>query len=122
MSTARETLPAISPPSYRRVAVGAWIAAVALYCVGDTGTTIVSMELGGIETSMVPLWFYQTFGYLGFVLNKLLVLSVCWVAWRFYPSVGRIGPDPYRLVIPVLLVGRGAWLLHNNVSVITALL
>lgn len=121
MSTARKTLPSIAPPSYQQVAMGAWLAAVALYCVGDTGTTIVSMELGGFEASPIPLWFYQTLGYVGLVLNKLLVVGLCWVAWRLYPSIGDIGPDPYRLAIPLLMVGRGAWLVLNNVSVIAAL-
>lgn len=122
MSTARDSLSLSVPvPEYRTVAVGAWVFAVAFYAFGDTGSTIVSMQLGGIEDAVVAAWFYDVAGYLGLVVNKLLVVGVCWLAWRHYPSVGSVGPDPYRLVIPVLMGVRGVWLVANNVSVIAVL-
>lgn len=121
MSTVRDVSPAIRMPAYSRVALAAWAAAVVLYCVGDTGTTIVSLQLGGIEDAAVATWFLETLGYAGLVANKLLVVAVCWLAWRYYPSVAGVGPDPFRLVIPGLMVLRGGWLVLNNVSVIASL-
>lgn len=122
MSTARETLPAVRRPEYRTVAVVAWVLAVVFYGLGDTGTSIVSLELGGIEVSPVPRLFLETLGYLGLVVNKALVIGLCWAVWRFYPSVGGIGPDPFRLVVPALLAARGAWLVVHNAGVIASLL
>lgn len=122
MSTVSESIPGSSSlPTYAALSTAAWIAAIALYAVGDTGTSVLSMQLGGIETSPIPLWFYEQLGYVGLVVNKLLVVGVCWLVWRYYPSIGGVGPDPYRLFIPLIMTGRGAWLVHNNASVITAL-
>lgn len=121
MSTARKTLPTIQTPRYRTVGIVAWAAAIIFYGFGDTGTSIVSMQLGGIEASPIPLWFYTQLGYLGLAINKLLVIAICWLAWHWYPSLGDIGPDPYRLVIPILMTARGAWLVANNVDVILSL-
>lgn len=122
MSTVRETAPSLPVFEYRTVVVVAWVAAIALYGFGDTATSIVSLELGGLEASPVPRMFLKALGYLGLVLNKALVLGVCWLFWRGYPSVGGIGPDPYRMVIPALLAVRGAFLVANNATVIASLL
>lgn len=122
MSTARETLPTVDVPRYGAVAVAAWVAAVLLYGFGDTGTTIVSLELGGLEASPVPRMFLEALGYAGLVLNKALVIGLCWLVWRFYPSVGGIGPDPFRLAVPALLAARGVWLVVHNAGVIATLL
>lgn len=122
MSTARETpsLP-ISLPEYRTVVAAMWVAAVVCYVAGDTGTTIVSLSLGGIEAAPVAGWFLEIGGYAGLVANKALVVSVCVVVWRLYPSIGAVGPDPFRLVIPAAMIVRGLWLTTHNLTVIAAL-
>lgn len=122
MSTASETLPMLPRPKYRTMAAAAWAGALAFYAVGDLGTTIVSLELGGFEASPVPRLFLEALGYLGLLLNKMLVVALCWALWRVYPSVGDIGPDPFRLVIPGLMAARGAWLVVHNLGVIAMLL
>jgi hypothetical protein len=123
MSTVGESWrPTLSVPSYAFVATSVWAAALAFYVAGDTGSTIVSLELGGFESAVVAGWFLESFGYLGLVLNKLLVVGVCWLLWRRYPSVAGVGPDPFRLVIPVVMLARGVWLTVHNVGVVAALL
>ena len=122
MSTVEDVETDVRLPAYSSVVLASWAAAVVFYAVGDTSTTIVSLELGGLEASPVPRWFLETMGYAGLVLNKALVVGACWLVWRFYPSVGGIGPDPFRLAIPALMAARGVWLVANNLSVISVLL
>jgi hypothetical protein len=95
-----------------------WALAVFLYAAGDTGTTIVSLELGGIEAAPVAAAFLDALGYPGLVVNKALVVALCYVCWKHYPDPFDVGVRPYRAVIPALMAARGAWLVANNVAVI----
>lgn len=108
-------------PEYQQAVRVAWGLGLLLYAVGDTGTTLVSLSLGGIEQAALAAWFLETFGYLGLVLHKLIAVALVAALWRWYPTVGGIGPDPYRLVIPLAMILRGAWLVGNNLNVILVL-
>lgn len=99
----------------------AWVLAVATYGVGDTGSTIILLELGGHEGAWLARWFLELAGYVGLVVHKLLILGVCAAVWRWYPAPFGLERDPWRLVVPVLMIVYGLGLLENNIGVILEL-
>jgi len=91
-------------------ALALWSLVLFLYGVGDTGLTTVVLELGGFEANPVAQVFVNAAGYAGLVVQKALALGVLWGIWRFYPTVGGLSRDPWRLVVPAVAAVRGAQL------------
>jgi hypothetical protein len=106
---------------YRAVVVALWVCTILFYGLCDTGLTIVVLHQGGVEINPVARAFLQTAGYAGLVVHKTIVLGVLGVLWQYYPTVGGLSPDPWRLVVPILAGTRGAHLLTlhaHNVGVL----
>jgi hypothetical protein len=102
---------------YRAVVIVLWGCTVLFYGLCDTGLTIVVHYLGGFEVNPVARAFLRTAGYAGLVVHKAIVLGVLAALWQYYPTVGGLSPDPWRLIVPILAGTRGAYLLtlhaHN---------
>jgi hypothetical protein len=107
---------------YRLLAVVLWELALVVYVLGDTGLTTVVLSLGGFEASPVARAFLSTLGYAGLVVQKELALGLVAVVWTYYPTIGDISPDPWRLVVPAILVARGAQLVAIHLSNVAVLL
>jgi hypothetical protein len=112
----------VTDERYRPVAAALWGCTLLFYAVGDTGLTVVVLELGGVEANSVAQAFYAAGGYMGLVVQKLLALAVLWVIWRYYPAVGSASPDPWRLIVPAIPFLRGIQLVTLHTSNISALL
>lgn len=107
---------------YRALVIGLWSCTVLFYGLGDTGLTMVVHQLGGFEVNPVARSFLRTAGYAGLVVQKTLVLGVLAALWRYYPTVGDLSPDPWRLIVPILAATRGAYLVSIHVHNIGVLL
>ncbi|WP_123535563.1 hypothetical protein [Halosimplex salinum] len=94
-------------PRYRPVTVGVWGFVLAFYGLGDTGLTTVVLALGGFEASPVARLFLDYLGYAGLVVQKGAAITLLALVWRYYPTVGGLSADPWRLVVPTLAAARG---------------
>lgn len=114
-----------------RVARGLWIAAIAAHLV-DSALTWVFVDLLGLtfEAAPVagalhreilalglPVGLELVAVALGYLVTKIVPLSIAWLTYRNFPSVGEIGPDPYRLAIPAVVLGLGLRVVAINVVV-----
>lgn len=106
---------------YDAVAFALWTLVFGLYGLGDTGLTTVVLELGGFEASPVAQVFVNTAGYAGLVVQKALAVGVLWAIWRYYPAVGGLSRDPWRLVVPAIAAVRGAQLVLLHLQHISLL-
>lgn len=104
------------------LSVVAWALAVATYGFGDTASTIVLLELGGYEAAWVSRLFLEHGGYVGLAMVKPPVFAFCYLLYRYYPAPFGLDPDPWRLMIPGIMIADGIWLLDNNIRVIFFLL
>lgn len=93
-----------------------WAAAIALYGVGDTVTTLVGLSLGGVlEAGPVAEPTLEAFGSAGFVALKLLLLLGFGAVWSRLPA-------PARMAVPLALATVGALVtLWNGMVIVTAL-
>ncbi|WP_135364987.1 hypothetical protein [Halosimplex halophilum] len=108
-------------PRYRPVTAGAWALALLAYAVGDTGLTTVVLALGGFEANPVARAFLAHLGYAGLVVQKSLAVALLAGIWRYYPTVGDMPRDPWRLVVPTVAAARGLQLVAVHVSNVLAL-
>ena len=106
---------------YDATAFALWTLVVGLYALGDTGLTTVVLELGGFEASPVAQAFVNTAGYAGLVVQKALAVGILWAIWRYYPTVGGLSRDPWRLVVPAIAAVRGAQLVLLHLQHISIL-
>jgi hypothetical protein len=106
---------------YDAVAFALWTAVLALYALGDTGLTTVVLELGGFEASPVAQVFVNTAGYAGLVAQKVLAIGLLWAIWRYYPTVGELSRDPWRLIVPAIAAVRGGQLVLLHLQHISIL-
>ncbi|MEF8852346.1 MAG: hypothetical protein V5A28_08005 [Haloarculaceae archaeon] len=106
---------------YDAVAFALWSLVFFLYAVGDTGLTTVVLELGGFEANPVAQVFVDTAGYAGLVVQKALAVGILWAVWRYYPTVGGLSKDPWRLVVPAIAAVRGAQLVLVHLEHISIL-
>jgi hypothetical protein len=106
---------------YGAVTVALWGLVVGLYALGDTGLTTVVLELGGFEANPVARAFFETAGYAGLVVQKALAVGILWAIWRYYPTVGDLSPDPWRLVVPAIAAARGGQLVALHLQHISIL-
>ena len=112
----------LSPAEYRLIERSLWGFVVLFYAVGDTGLTTVVLELGGFEASPVATVFFQTAGYAGLVVQKVLAVGLLWLIWRYYPTVGGLSKDPWRLIVPGIAAVRGIQLVSLHLQNISILL
>lgn len=103
-------------PRYREPTLALWALAVAVYGLGDTGLTIVVLELGGYEANPVARALLTQLGYAGLVLQKVVAFALLLLCWRYYPTVGDRSPDPWRLVVPAVPFLRGLQLVAIHVG------
>jgi|GEM_PF-1464176 len=108
-------------PRYRPVTVGTWTLALLVYALGDTGLTTVVLALGGFEANPVARVFLAHLGYAGLVVQKGLAVGLLVGIWRYYPTVGDLSRDPWRLVVPTVAAARGLQLVAIHVSNVLAL-
>lgn len=109
-------------PRYREPTLALWTLAVAAYVVGDTGLTVLVLELGGYEANPVARALLSWLGYAGLVVQKAAVLVLLVFCWRYYPAVGVDSPDPWRLVVPAIPFLRGIQLTTIHASNVVVLL
>lgn len=111
-------------------AIALWFVVLA-YGAGDTLSTILAISSGGYESHAVARWFLHSFGIVGLLVHKTLILvailAVIVVSFRVFSEVRRcLGvPDwvstPLRYVVPAGVVLRGIYLTIHNLSVAVAL-
>jgi len=109
-------------PRYRVVTVGAWGLVFALYAVGDTGLTTLVLAMGGFEMNPVARAFIDVLGYPGLAVQKGIAVALLALIWRYYPTVGTLPADPWRLVVPTIAAARGLQLVLIHASNIAVLL
>lgn len=109
-------------PRYREPTLALWTLAVAVYVVGDTGLTVLVLELGGYEANPVARALLSWLGYAGLIVQKAGVVTMLVLCWRYYPTVGVDSPDPWRLVVPAVPFLRGIQLIAIHVSNVVVLL
>lgn len=119
---ADERLAQLVDTQYEVLAVGTWVCALLFYVVGDTGLTMLVIELGGYEVNPVARAFVDAAGYAGLVLQKSVVLGVLVAAWRTFPTVGNWSPDPWRIVVPATAATVGVYLVGEHVENLATLL
>lgn len=67
-----------------------WTAAILLYGVGDTVTTLWGLSTSGVaEAGPVASPVIESYGRYGLVALKLVVVSTFYLAWRGVDSIGR---------------------------------
>jgi hypothetical protein len=68
-----------------------WIAAILLYGVGDTATTLWGLSVGGIvEAGPIARPLIETYGPRALLLVKAMVFGAFYVAWVMLRTPGRI--------------------------------
>lgn len=104
------------PDSERRV----WVLALTVYLGLDCATTIaLQFAPRGMEEAPLALWFLDTFGLSGLVIQKLLVGVVLVALGVGYIRLGKaLAPSRwrYRLLIPGVIGVRGAWLVVWHIA------
>ena len=110
-----------------------WPLAVLLH-LGDSLLTFIGIEILKITAESSPLasWVHQhailfdvgaSYPILaGLLIHKAVILLPILLLWRFYPSVGNIGPDPWRSVIPTVVALRGLYLVAVNAEILVSVL
>ncbi|MBX0297870.1 hypothetical protein [Haloarcula nitratireducens] len=84
---------------------------VGCYFVGDIVTTIVGQELGAVESTESVRWSMETFGYVGLVRHKLVILAYVFIGWKTLTIAARyirIDANPFRSAYLIFFAGRGA--------------
>lgn len=74
------------------------------------------------EMNPVARAFIEILGYPGLAVQKGLAVGLLAVLWRYYPTVGDVSADPWRLMVPTIAAARGLQLVVIHVSNIAVLL
>jgi len=102
-----------------------WLLTVAIYAVGDTASTIISLELGGGESTAFIAALLPEYGYGVLVVHKLVMLGIIGLVW-YLPTIPArlldVDPRPYRSVLVAMFLLRGVYLVVWNAYVIWLLL
>lgn len=89
-----------------------WVAAVALYGVGDTVTTVGGLQAGGVvEAGPVAASFVAASGVPGLLALKGLFFAGTFALWSAVDSEGRVA-------IPLALAVVGAFVTCWNLAVL----
>lgn len=114
-----------------RVARGLWIAAIATHLM-DSAMTWLFVDVLELTFEAAPVAAMLHRQVLALALpaalelvllaamylsTKIVPLSVAWLTYRHFPSVGDVGPDPYRLAIPAVVLVLGLRVVAINVVV-----
>lgn len=109
MTLSVESFRTDTPPDLH---VAAWVAAVALFGVGDVALTLYGLSaLGVAEANPVALGYIETFGLLSLVVVKAGAFALFWTVYHY-------GPRLYRTGIPVGLAVLGAVVVGWNIGVL----
>jgi len=92
-----------------------WLAAVALFGVGDLATTGAGLALGASELNPLPNLVIQRHGFASIVVLKAASLGGCRALWRLVPR-------PHRLGVPLGLSVVGATVTAWNLFVVVVAL
>ena len=93
-----------------------WIAAILLYGVGDTVTTLWGISTGGVtEAGPVAKPLIETYGHAALVGIKAVIFPAFYALWRFLRTSGRIA-------VPFALAFVGGIVTVWNLLVITNIL
>jgi len=86
----------------------AWLAAIALYVVGDISTTAVGLNIGAVETNPAALALFDAVGlWPTMLLLKAAVLALLGMLWV-------CSPEEWQVVVPATLSMVGAVVVVNN--------
>ena len=89
-----------------------WLAALALYGVGDAVTTVRGLEAPGVdEAGVLARPLIDAAGTVAFLGLKAIVLSAFFLSWLVFPA-------PERVAIPLAVAVTGGWVTAWNVYVI----
>lgn len=90
-----------------------WVAAILLYGVGDTVTTVWGLSAGGVaEGGLLASRLLAIYGYPGLLAVKAATFVVFYVAWRLLRT-------PSRVAVPFALAGIGLGVTTWNLIAIT---
>jgi len=93
-----------------------WIAAILLYGVGDTVTTLWGLSTGGVaEAGPVAKPLIETYGHFALVGIKVIVFPAFYAIWRLLRTSGRIA-------VPCALAFVGGVVTVWNLLVIASIL
>jgi len=94
----------------------AWLAAIALYVLGDIATTAVGLTIGAVENNPAALALIDAIGlWPAMLLLKAAVLSLLGGLWA-------CSPQEWRVVVPTTLSVVGAGVVAINSYVLGVLL
>jgi len=94
----------------------AWLAAVALFVLGDVATTAVGLNIGAVESNPVALAAFDTLGlWPAMLLLKAVVLGSVGLLWA-------CSPEEFRAVVPTTLAVWGAAVVSINSYVVGVVL
>lgn len=89
-----------------------WLAAVALYGVGDTATTVVGLTSGrGAEAGPIAAGLIEAHGFPGLFVLKVVTFGAFYLLWRLVRTPGRVA-------IPLALLVVGAFVTTWNLLVL----
>lgn len=93
-----------------------WIAAIVLYGIGDTVTTLCGISIGGItEAGPIAGPLIEEYGRSGLIGVKAIVFPAFYVVWRLLKTPGRVA-------VPLALVLVGGIVTAWNLLVIASML
>ncbi|WP_079978715.1 hypothetical protein [Halolamina sediminis] len=94
----------------------AWLAAVALFVLGDVATTAVGLNIGAVESNPVALAAIGALGlWPAMLLLKATVLGLVGLLWA-------CSPEQFRAVVPATLAVWGAAVVSINSYVVGVVL
>jgi len=96
-----------------------WLAAVLLFVVGDTATTVAGLRLGAVELHPVGRPVVRRSGVAGILAAKAAVVVVCGSASAYAAVANR---PTTAMAAPAVLVAFGAFATAANSLVIWSLL
>ena len=94
----------------------AWLAAIALYVLGDIATTAVGLNIGAVETNPAALALIGAIGlWPSMLLLKAAVVTLLGGLWA-------CSPQEWRVVVPATLAVLGGVVVAINSYVVGVLL
>lgn len=103
-----DSSPSLETPSLER---GLWIAAIALFGVGDLVTTVYFIvEFGAVETHPVGGPAIDALGFWALVPLKAIAFAVCY-------GLYRLAPREYAVGVPIGLILLGGYLSVWNTAI-----
>lgn len=108
-----------------RVERGLLVGALSLHLLdvyATVGLVVVGPYYEAAAVASIVLALGDAAGWIGQAVGLLLlkagVLSVAGVAWALYPSIGGVGPRPFRAALPAVALVRGSWLLAEHAETV----